>query len=495
MANPAFPANRGGPAAGGYTQLAPNADRIGTNEVLAAQATEQLRLAHIIEQIGAAGGAINPQIQANIDAYVQDAQRVKDAAEATAAREKSTRTLQPLTRVPAANYGLNADTGNIRMYSVKPYDGTDGEPKEVNRWIQRVLNLANTHGLTLAATLTLLLQASAGEVSDYINELRDEGNDLAEVIRALELRYGDLCLPEEAVQKCNMMKRLTNEPLAVFLDRLRYQARMAKRMIANDDERKAAIGVLIESNIRRVLPSSVRAQLEERILSRTRNGLPPFTTRELEKECQELERRRDERRLEASQFYPRPQAQMKINRRGNVRVCQSVEPSRSSDEECASSDGAEDDTGELIAEIKYQAKKYAGRGKRFDKAKILEKVQKKFVKKDAPVRPVAATATTTAQVLMNGPPLRIPEQQQQRMSIPELLARANCERGECIHCGNPGHYMKREGCPLLGKPIVDRACPVCKKGLHAADDCLRVFQKRTGAAQMIDTDDSDGLNE
>ena len=230
-------------------------------------------------------------------------------------------------------------------------------------------------------------------------------------------------------------------------------------------------------------------------MSRTRNGLPPFTTRELEKECQELERRRDERRLEASQFFQRPQAQVKINRRGNVRTCQPIESSRSSDEECASSDGAEDDTGELIAEIKYQAKKYAGRGKRFDKAKILEKVQKKFVKKDAPVRPVAATATTTAQVLMNGPPLRIPEQQQQRMSIPELLARANCERGECIHCGNPGHYMKREGCPLLGKPIVDRACPVCKKGLHAADDCLRVFQKRTGAAQMIDTDDSDGLNE
>ena len=495
MANPNFPAGRGGPAGGGYAQLAPAPDALGTNEVLMAQATENLRLLHIVEQIAQAAGIVVPAgLQANVDAYAADAERVRQAAAATATREKSTRTLQPLTRVPAANYGVVADVANIRLYSIKPYDGTDGEPKEVCRWIQRVLNLAHTHNLTLAATLILLLQASAGEVTDYINELRDEGNGLGEVIRALELRYGDLCLPEEAIQKCNTMKRQANEPLAVFLDRLRYQARMAKRMIDDDDTRKLAVNTLIESNIRRVLPGSVRNQLEERVLARTRSGLPAFTTRELEKECQELERRRDERRMEASNPYQRAPPPARGRHRGAIQACQLDEGYPPTERECSSSDEVNSETEHLIAEIKYQAKKYQGKGRRFNNAKILDKVQKKFVKRpEAPVRPVATA--TTAQVLINGPPLRIPEQQQQRMSIPELLARANCERGECIHCGNPGHYMKREGCPLLGKPIVDRACPVCKKGLHAADDCLRVFQKRTGAAQLVESDDSDCLNE
>ena len=69
MANPNVPAGRGGPAGGGYAQLAPAPDALGTNEVLMAQATENLRLLHIVEQIAQAAGIVVPAgLQANVDA-------------------------------------------------------------------------------------------------------------------------------------------------------------------------------------------------------------------------------------------------------------------------------------------------------------------------------------------------------------------------------------------------------------------------------------------
>jgi hypothetical protein len=81
-----------------------------------------------------------------------------------------------------------------------------------------------------------------------------------------------------------------------------------------------------------------------------------------------------------------------------------------------------------------------------------------------------------------------------RKTIAELLEAANCGRGECIHCGASGHMMRQDACALRGKPIVDRACPACRKGLHAADDCPRVFQKRNNYAHQVE-EDSDDLNE
>ena len=71
-------------------------------------------------------------------------------------------------------------------------------------------------------------------------------------------------------------------------------ARMACRMYENDAERRQQTEILIEGNIRRILPPTVRALLEERVVNRTRMGLPAFTAREIEKECLDLERRREE---------------------------------------------------------------------------------------------------------------------------------------------------------------------------------------------------------
>ena len=69
-------------------------------------------------------------------------------------------------------------------------------------------------------------------------------------------------------------------------------------MVEDVPERIKAIDELVEGNIRRVLPPTVKNELENRLRSDSKAGLPPLTARELEAECIELERKRMARREE-----------------------------------------------------------------------------------------------------------------------------------------------------------------------------------------------------
>jgi hypothetical protein len=126
--------------------------------------------------------------------------------------------------------------------------------------------------------------------------VRDEHKTPNQVVQALELRYGDLCLPEEAHSRCNSLQRKDRAKLADFIDRLQKMAKMAYRNIPDEVRRLELTEVLIKSNIRRVLPGSLRKSLGDRMRIHLSMGKPEMTCREVEKECIELERARDERK-------------------------------------------------------------------------------------------------------------------------------------------------------------------------------------------------------
>ena len=476
-------------ANGGNDLIGDNTDELGAADVFDKQADMVLQMVHYNRGLIDAADPQRDQKLANLKLMEDNAKKLKDASKHMTTREKSTRTLQPLTRLPpAAGYGANTDVAAIRLHSVKFFEGST-DTREIYRWLARTLSLAQTHALTNPATITLLINASNGEALDFITELRDEGKDIGEIIQGLELRYGDLCLAEEAVVKCNSMQRGLNETLISFLDRLRNMAKMAKRGLPDEAERNRAISLLIESNIRRVLPTSVRVALEERILARTRSGLPPFKAREIEKECIELEKRREERLAEAAELTAKNK---KVGAVRNVMAAYQVPDVVPSYQQALSSQDEDSDSSieAVIAEVKYKQKQYMARGKPFDKKKVFRKVLEKHKYINYPK--VSAAVGNDGGNPGAGPPIRLPEPQ--RKTIPELLEAANCGRGECIHCGAQGHMMRQDACALRGKPIVDRACPACKKGLHAADDCPRVFQRRSNYAHQIE-EDSDDLND
>jgi hypothetical protein len=93
--------------------------------------------------------------------------------------------------------------------------------------------------------------------------------------------------------------RKEKEKLADFIDRLRKMAKMAYRNIPDEVRRLELTESLIKSNIRRVLPASLKKTQDDRMRIHPNTGKPEMTCREVEKECIELERARDERKEEA----------------------------------------------------------------------------------------------------------------------------------------------------------------------------------------------------
>ena len=412
-------------------------------------------------------------------------QQILEASKISQARESSTRELRPLTRLPDVQWGDRRNIANIRMHSVPIFTGASSDTLDVVRWISRITNLAEANTLTFESTINLMIQGSSGDAADYIEQLKSEGKNLAQVVQLLEMRFGDLCTPEEARVKTNNMARLQDESLSKFIARIRAMANMACRMEDTDATRREAVELLVEGNIRRVLPTSVRNALGERVITRSSMGLPAFTAREIEKECLDLERRRDERKTQITGPGANKQHRAQINRLAIVPASDSSEDSYSSADEVDCEDGA---TYQFVNLIKQVQHRFAQKGKFAEPQKVYRKALLKFngkypAKHQGNNQPYGArqvgqggNAAGYSPLYQQGPPNNM--EGQPRKTIMELLSLANIQKGSCIQCGVTGHYMKNDQCALKDKALVDKACVKCGKGLHQADDCPIVFQRQ-----------------
>lgn len=527
---------------GGNRDLLADPNTAGTGVALSDVATISLNFLHLVDPVMAA----QPGWNAQRDRLAEGLRNVLTATDAFKTREGSTRVLQPMSRIPNA-WGLTANLAQVRTNQLPQFDGLSKDPREVVRWLNRMIQTAQSHTLDQNTTINLLIACSSGSAYDAIDRWKGENRQFDYIARSLELRFGDLCTPDEAVIKVNTMPRLADEPLALYLDRLRHMAAMAKRGIADDAERQAAIDSLVESNVRRALPTSVKESLENRILTRAQASLPPLSLAEIEKECIELERKRTERL--AKKLDPRQRAPAKPFGLGKginaVQLPQAflyqVEGtgySSDSDDEVANDSGynleADPEAVAFINAAQYVANKYQAKGRPLGQDKVWEKAAKRMgrlypqqqqpkypqggPRKPYPyqgqqARPQYQEKAQARQVAAHqqgqqprpmappnpagAPPTRI--QPGARLNIKELLARGNCMPGECLRCGRQGHNMSSDACPLRGKPLVDKACITCNKGLHGADDCLMAFQQQPPAAvhqvQFEYSDLSDDLNE
>ena len=429
-----------------------------------------LRNLHM-QRVGAAG---DDAVIARIDADAAIARRVLQATNASQTRELNIRELQPVTRVPNVPYGADDNVANIRMNNIPVFTGGSDDKIDVINWISRILNLAEARTLSFAATVNLMIQGSGKGAANYIDEMKQENKTLHEVIQRLEMRYGSLTTVEDARIKCNNMTRGSEEHLSEFIDRLRLMAKMACRNEPNDGLRRRAVDILVEGNIRRVLPSSVRLALEERIMNRSLMGLPALSARDVEKEALDLEQKRNERKIEL-----RKAAQGHVKRHQVNKATFDIDEESESDS--SSDDDDNDDAKEeenprdfLINEIKLQKQRYQQRGKPVDKNKVFRRAFKnynqRFQGKDK-----GRQYQYGARAAQDGPPNKIDKGD--RKPIAELLSLANVQKGYCIQCGFEGHMMRNIACALKDKPLVDRACVKCGTGLHAADDCPKVYQK------------------
>ena len=496
-APPAIP-----PEFGGEHHFLDDPDQVGMSQMLADMAAMSLQLMHTVRVQAPAGDAGEP-VRAQIDRMAARTRTVLEASRTTHGRERATRELQPISRVPAVAWGAGNNIANIRMHNVPNFSGSSSDTLDVVRWIGRIMILGESHNLSFPAAINLMIQASSGGAADYVEQMRAEGKTFLQIVQQLEMRYGDLCTPQEARVKCNNMPRKEGESLPDFIDRLRTMARMACRLEVDDAAMRLEIDRLVENNIRRVLPTSVRNALEERVINRSRMGLPAFTAREVEKECLDLERRRDERRdtVRDSGVGRRPAKIMKVDE--SIDGYSVTDPSSDSEDELEIGD---DGTYHLIREIKQVQQRYAQKGRPLDQAKVYRKAVRKFNERYPPrnhrgqpygARQAAGVSPgfnnagqanignprqagfnavqSNPNPRPNGPPNRLDTSV--RRTIPDLLTMANVARGQCIQCGFDGHFMHGDKCALRDKVLVDRPCAKCGQGLHSADDCPRVYQR------------------
>jgi len=164
---------------------------------------------------------------ARINADAEIARRVLAATNASQTRESNIRELQPVTRVPNVPYGADYNVANIPMNNIPVFTGGSDDKIDVINWISRILNLAKARTLSFAATVNLMIQGSGKGAANYIEEMKQEGKTLHEVIQRLEMRYGSLTTVEDARIKCNNMTQGSEEHLSEFIDRLRLMAKMA----------------------------------------------------------------------------------------------------------------------------------------------------------------------------------------------------------------------------------------------------------------------------
>ncbi len=492
----------GAPPPGPYERAAAHhfiddPDNTGLSTMVADMAAMNLQFIQMLRATAPPGGD-GDAARAAFDGLAAQAVRVLDASQVTNTRERNTRELQPVTRVPAGPWGVNANIANIRMHNVPTFSGTNVDTLDIVRWISRIFMLATSHELTFAATINLMIQGSSGGAADYIEQMREEGKTLLQIVQQLEMRYGDLCTPEEARVKCNNMPRKEGEGLPEFIDRLRSMARMACRLTADEVQLRQQIDILVEGNIRRVLPTSVRNALEERVINRSRMGLPAFTAREVEKECLDLEKRRDERRDKAKDSLPgkRHPKVMKVDEEVEDIIIPSADSSSSEDDVEIEDNG----TYHLIREIKDVRQRYAQKGRQADPARIYRKAVRNYNDKFPPRNPRNPRGQPYARQAAGYGPQQgaAPQQPPQhgagynhprpsgppnkldttvKRTITDLLTLANIQKGSCIQCGFEGHYMHNDKCALKDKVLVDRPCVKCGQGLHSADDCPRVYQK------------------
>jgi hypothetical protein len=453
------------PAAfGGARVLAGDPDNVGLPTAIGDLSALFLRNLHFQRETAA-----DDAQRALIDAQAAGVRQVLAASNASQARETNIRELQPVTRVPAVQFGNKENVANIRMNNIPVFTGGSSDTIDVMSWISRIFNLAESKHLTFPATINLLIQGSSKGAANYIDEMKQEGKTLHQIIQQLEMRYGSLTTVEDARIKCNNMVRKPDEHLSDFIDRLRLMAKMACRQEPTEALRRRALDILVEGNIRRVLPSSVRAALEERIMNRSLMGLPALSARDIEKECLELELKRKERKLELRQMV-----QGKKHQINQAKLSIDDDDSSSSDEDEDEDDGDSEHPNDfLVNEIKLQRQRYIQRGKSIDDRKVMKRAFKNYNQKFAG-KNQGKQRQYGARAAQGGPPNKL---EGGYKPISELLNLANVQKGQCLQCGNEGHMMRNIACALKDKALVDKACAKCGTGLHSADDCPKVFQQ------------------
>ena len=386
---------------------------------------------------------------------------VLDSISNLSLRESSVKKPRAITEVPDAPWGVVANLNGVKVQNIVKFGGTMTKTDDVYSWLEQVVHHAAAHGLSFASASLLLSQTCVGPALQEVSQLRREGLTFAQMVQALEIRFGDLCSPEEAITRLQTCMPEKDAPIFEFTDRLRKLARQVTRNEPDAAVRLAQQEVIVRDNLIRGLPISTRHKYEERLrMSRIFGGNPP-TVREMEMEVRSLEADRLQRREHKKSSDHGHRRHKAAYAAVEVAVSEDSESDQSSSEE-------EPDAFEYLIQQAAMAQKKYGQ-KNVSKERILQKAAKHFNKRYQGKGKVAEVAQGAAQ----GPSSKLLDAEIRRKGVYELLRMANVPTGHCIQCGIQGHRLKQDACAMKDRKLADKSCIRCGQGLHSPDECTK----------------------
>lgn len=436
-------------------------DNVGMIDLVGDLADQVRRLA---AQVAVLGNAAPAAQQAAFQAEVAGVQAANEPtlqlAERLGNRAENKRAPAALTTLPAA-WGIQ-DLNHQHLRSMEKYSGDlNDRTHTIYTWLASCVSMATHNQYTQAAFIGALELMSTGGVYAYLKRQREAGvQDAATLVQGLESRYGSPLTAEDAKTKMGNLVRNMQEPVSAFTDQLWTYAAIAERERAAGPEKTAAIEAHVRQHVLRTLDVNIQKAVTDRLDQYVTHNAVPMSFNELESLILKLEQDRADRRKQDKLRQLQVQA---------AQVQAAV---------VAETEGLEDDL--LVNVMVEQNRRDREKGRAPQAGKAVAAAIKSWNNRLQQTSPAGA-----------GPPEALDER---RRAVLELLALANCDKGECLQCGRKGHIKGNLKCPLRGKPLTDRACMMCGKGLHNAADCAAHHLGPTAALDQVGGEGSEDLN-
>jgi len=412
---------------------------------------------------------------------VENCRRSVVAASRLARASGQQRKPDPMTILPAEWGDSNLD--HVRANQISKFQGTSDDPTVVYTWLESCVAVAEANTLSEDSFLGLLRITSDRSAAAFLSNCRRSGYTAYQTVQEMEMRYGDLCTPSEALKRLSQVRRKFDVPVRMMVDELTRLARFATRDIEDADIANERVQEHVKIQLLRLVRPGVRKNLSQLMEMYAISNNRGMDTTEMESAVNKLE---SELQAEESQRFGNKAGKWQPNRGNQQANANQVEgsalaaaasrllasgatsePESDSEEEGeiaqAASEGQEVTEesdpilGYVIAAIQEKKKKSK---KPQDMKKLFTSAVKQYNKFISGAQEGGGNA---------GPPSKLNDRQR---ITRDLLKAANIQRGECILCGRPGHIMGNVSCPMRGKKMVTRACTMCGKGLHDGSDCI-----------------------
>ena len=192
---------------------------------------------------------------------VEHCRRDVNAASRLAKASGQQRKPDPMTTLPEVWGDSNLD--HVRANQISKFQGTSEDPTVVYTWLESCVAVAEANTLSEESFLGLLRITSDRSAAAFLSNCRRSGYSAFQTVQEMEIRYGDLCTPAEALKRLGQVRRKYDVPIRLLVDELTRLARFATRDIDDEVIAKERVQEHVRVQLLRLVRPTIRKSLSQ----------------------------------------------------------------------------------------------------------------------------------------------------------------------------------------------------------------------------------------